>query len=575
VMFESSRNVRTDALRSVFRGASHALLALFCFVFFQIARQDAGAAVCAAEMKKYVFHTKPEGATISVSPLDMKTRKIIGKSGVHLLLDLSLLCRTEKLVLTFSKNGYDTLEVPVESSYLKSHSRYPAKGFLRLQSCYRRLFIVSRPSNAQVYIHTYSHPQAPVYLGTTGSELLLNTSGMATGEKYALSLRLRHFRDNDTITLTREQMLPAQLNYCPPSGKPVYLVPEWPVISHLLNWMENNIIGAMIAIPLSVAAISYLLIGVAIPSIRRSIERNKKEERWEALANRANIDDPRFGLRLGNYKLVESIGKGGMAEVYRAVPESTCSESESVAVKLIHGSLMDDPEFERRFRREIKISCELYHPNILHVLDFGEKDGLLYIVMEYVRGVTLKKKIPEGGLPLRDFYTLFRQILEAVQFAHIKGVCHRDLKPDNIMVTDQNRVVVMDFGLARRQDSTSITASGTTFGTPAYMAPEQVQAGSQDGRTDQYSLGCMAYEMLTGRIPFDDEIAINIMLKHVTDEPPPPRRYRTDLPGQIEEMVLKMLEKKPENRFPSLKEVEESLEGAFDVVRKVDGKIRS
>ncbi|MGV8124494.1 MAG: serine/threonine protein kinase [Candidatus Xenobiia bacterium LiM19] len=561
-------------MKSVLRRLCCTLLAVICCLCFHSVRWRGTAAAFAGETKKFTFYTEPEAATVTFSSLDMKTKNLIGKSGIPLSLDLSLLCRTEKIVLSFEKNDYDTVNVLLDSEYFRSHSRYPEQSSLRLESCYRRLCILSNPPGAQVFMSAYSHPQSLVYLGRTGKEILLNTSGMAEGERYSLRIRLKYFKDWQCM-LSKGELQPGMLNYYPSVKKPIDLVPEWLILSHVLSWIIRNPIPAIIAAPLAITGILYILLGIIIPSIRRSIAQKKKAESWEALANRVNREDPRFGLRLGSYKIVEKIGRGGMAEVYKAVPESTLSEKECVAVKLIQADLIDDPEFEKRFRREIKISSELHHPNILHVLDFGEREGLLYIVMEYVKGVTLKKIVPEGGMPLREFMKIFRQILDAVQFAHLKGIFHRDLKPDNIMVTENNRIVVMDFGLARRQDSSAITVSGTTFGTPAYMAPEQVQSENQDGRTDQYSLGVVAYEMLTGRIPFNDEITINIMLKHVTEEPPPLSQFRSNLPRQIEEIVLKMLEKKPAQRFSSLKEVGDSLEKAFSDIKIKDGKKQS
>ncbi len=570
--YRCSRRERHDLLKSK--------LLRFCFVFFAVifnisflsSPWKSPNEASAGEIRKFTFYTEPEGARVSASLEGVEEKMPLGKSGITLRLDLSLLCQTEKIVLWFEKKDCDEKTVMLESDYLRSHSRYPENGPLILESSYRRIYILTRPRGAQVFLSAYSHPQSLVYLGTTGEEIVINTSGMAEGEKYSLELRLKYFKDWKDM-ISKKELSSGILNYFPSGKKPIDLVPEWPVISPVLNWRDRNPLLFLIVCLLLTACLSYILFGIVIPSIRRSIAQKKQAASWEALANKVNRDDPRFGLRLGNYRIVEKIGKGGMAEVYKAVPESTLSEKDCVAIKLIQGDLVDDPEFEKRFRREIKITSDLHHPNILHVLDFGNKEGLLYIVMEYVKGVTLKKIVPEGGMSLDDFIKIFRQILDAVYFAHQKGIVHRDLKPDNIMVTENNRIVVMDFGLARRQGASALTVSGTTFGTPVYMAPEQVQSGNQDERTDQYSLGVVAYEMLTARIPFYDEITINIMLKHVTEEPPPLRQFRSALPRRIEEIVLKMLEKDPNQRFSSLNEVRESLENVIlGSAMRTDGK---
>ncbi len=180
--------------------------------------------------------------------------------------------------------------------------------------------------------------------------------------------------------------------------------------------------------------------------------------------------------------------------------------------------------------------------------------------MELVRGKRLRDIIPENGLSLKEFMDAFRPIVKALEFAHGKGIVHRDLKPQNIMITEEGRIVVMDFGLARGEGSSTITASGAAIGTPAYMSPEQASGKKFDTRTDQYSLGVMAFQMLTGQLPFYDENTVNIMLKHITEPPPPLRNIRKDLPEALENVILKMLEKDPADRYESLKEVRTTLE---------------
>jgi serine/threonine-protein kinase len=265
---------------------------------------------------------------------------------------------------------------------------------------------------------------------------------------------------------------------------------------------------------------------------------------------------------IGSYRILEKLGAGGMATVYKAVPEATLDEKESVAIKIMQLDKAENEEFTERFKREMRISTEMNHPNILRILDFGDDEGVLYIVMELVRGKTLRKVIPDEGFDLESFMEVYRPVLQALKYAHEHNVIHRDLKPDNIMMTDMGRIVVMDFGLARHQGGSMITASGVAMGTPAYMSPEQVSGKSLDARTDQYSLGVLAFQMLTGQLPFYDENTINIMFKHVSDPPPPLRQYRSDIPVEMEQVVLRMLEKDPKNRYRDLEDVLRSMGAA-------------
>ncbi len=186
---------------------------------------------------------------------------------------------------------------------------------------------------------------------------------------------------------------------------------------------------------------------------------------------------------------------------------------------------------------------------------------MLYIVMELAEGRPLSAKIVEGGLTLDTFFHFYRPILEAVQFAHEKGIVHRDLKPQNIFLTGESETVkVMDFGLARGESQTAITKTGAVLGTPAYMSPEQITNRICDSRSDQYALGVIAYELLTGRLPFPEDIPINTIFRHVTDDPLPLRKVRSDIPEKLDKIILRMLEKEPAKRFSSLLTIRDEIE---------------
>ncbi|HXE71449.1 MAG TPA: serine/threonine-protein kinase, partial [Candidatus Nitrosotenuis sp.] len=284
--------------------------------------------------------------------------------------------------------------------------------------------------------------------------------------------------------------------------------------------------------------------------------------RLDELQARADQSDPLAMTVLGRYRLVERLGSGGMASVYRGLPEDTLDANQAVAVKVMQKDLAQEEEFRRRFHREIKVVKGLHHPNIVSLIDWGEQDGLLYLVMELVRGQPLTSRIPETGLPLGQAMQYLRPLFAALLYAHSQNVIHRDLKPDNVMVDEQGRVKVMDFGLAKSHDVSRITRTGSAMGTPAYMPPEQFTGGSPDQRSDQYSLGVVIYEMLTGRRPFEEEDTMVMLFKHMSEPPPPLRSLRPDLPEAVEPVVLRMLNKDPEERYPDLAAALQALEEA-------------
>ena len=244
-----------------------------------------------------------------------------------------------------------------------------------------------------------------------------------------------------------------------------------------------------------------------------------------------------------------------MAAVYRALDDSTLEEREPVAVKVMH--TQGSPEAEERFRREARVCAQLNHPNLVRILDAGDQDGVLYLAMELVQGRTLRAD--RGASPTRVLQ-IFRMVFAGVRAAHSLAIVHRDLKPDNVMLSDDGRVVVMDFGLARRSDLATITATGSVMGTPAYMAPEQIRGEAVDARADQYALGVMLYEMLAGTLPFDGELdPLQLIMKQLGEEPIPLRQRRPELSSELEAAVMRMLRKVPGERFPTLDAAWEAL----------------
>jgi serine/threonine protein kinase len=261
-------------------------------------------------------------------------------------------------------------------------------------------------------------------------------------------------------------------------------------------------------------------------------------------------------IQLGQYKLLEAIGHGGMATVYKAYQESL---DRYVAIKVLLSNR--DPQFAARFKREARAIAALQHHNILPIYDYGEQDGLLYFVMQYVdTGVTLHDLLGRPIAPIEGIQ-LVLHVLNALQYAHMRGVIHRDIKPANVLLPSPSWALLADFGIAKLlNDSQHLTMTGFIIGTAAYMAPEQAAGKPIDARTDLYSLGVVLYEMLTGRVPFDAETPMAMLTKHVYEPPPPPRSLNPNLSPVVAAVLLRALEKNPNDRYQSASEMATDLE---------------
>ncbi|MCZ7538670.1 MAG: protein kinase [Anaerolineae bacterium] len=271
---------------------------------------------------------------------------------------------------------------------------------------------------------------------------------------------------------------------------------------------------------------------------------------------------------LGKYEIIDRIGRGGMAEVYRGYHAAL---DRYVAIKLLHSFLADDPEFKERFEREARSVARLKHPNIVQVYDFehdADSDSY-YMVMEFINGPTLKDRLFDLSaagslLPVAEAVRIIKTAAHALAYAHERKMIHRDVKPANLMLDEDGRVVLTDFGIAKIVTGAHITSSGGMIGTPAYMAPEQGLGQAGDERADIYSLGVILYQLLTGRLPFDASTPLAIILKHVNEPLPLPRQFVPDLPADLEAVVWRALEKDPEARFQSAHEFAAALD-ALDV----------
>jgi serine/threonine-protein kinase len=259
----------------------------------------------------------------------------------------------------------------------------------------------------------------------------------------------------------------------------------------------------------------------------------------------------------GRYSIVSRLGSGGMADVYCA---QDLQLGRKVALKLLYRRFAEDEQFVERFKREASAAAGLQHPNVVGVYDRGEFDGTYYIAMEYLEGRSLKQIVQEEGpLPPERAIELVVQILRASRFAHQRGVIHRDLKPHNVIMDDEGRVKVTDFGIARAGAS-DMTETGSIMGTAQYLSPEQAQGHAVSAQSDLYAIGIVLYELLTARVPFDGDSPVTIALKQVSELPVPPSAYNAAIPPELDALVLRALEKDPARRFADADEMIAALE---------------
>ena len=269
--------------------------------------------------------------------------------------------------------------------------------------------------------------------------------------------------------------------------------------------------------------------------------------------------DKYIGKRLdGRYEVHELLGVGGMAYVYRAYDKI---ESRWVAIKILKEELSNNSDFLRRFRNESKAIAVLSHPNIVKVYDVSFGDRIQYIVMEFIDGITLKQYIEQQGeIKWREALYFTVQILRALQHAHEKGIIHRDIKPQNIMLLEDGTIKVTDFGIARFSQAETQTMTDKAIGSVHYIAPEQARGGYINDKADIYSVGVMLYEMLTGQLPFVADNAVSVAIMQMQAEPTPPTRINPAIPKGLEEITMHAMEKNPAQRFPSAADMLEDVE---------------
>lgn len=324
------------------------------------------------------------------------------------------------------------------------------------------------------------------------------------------------------------------------------LTPKYPVIIHFIYFVKN--------VPFLFIALLCVIIYI--------IKYNKRMaglKREKALELRIELGDFSEGVPIGDYRLGQMIGAGGMARVFEANRKSDAKGGERLALKILSGRYSHDSEFYRRFEREVNICRSLVHPNIVPLLDWGDVSGYLYLVMELIEGESLALIMRKGKINRALAVRWVRETADALCYAHKNGIVHRDVKPGNIMITQNHIVKLMDFGIARREDLPVLTQEGQALGTPAYAPPEQIKGYIVDWRADYYSLGVMFYEMLAGRHPFMGATSIELLQKHLEVTPEPIETVCPDIPEELKEIVNRMISKEPDARAKMVDEIPEKM----------------
>src|SRR5213596_2361462 len=271
------------------------------------------------------------------------------------------------------------------------------------------------------------------------------------------------------------------------------------------------------------------------------------------------------------YEILEELGRGGMAIVFKAREKQL---ERDVAIKVLPFSLAFDKEFVERFQREARTSAKLEHPSIIPIYRVGKSGRVIYFIMKFLRGKPLSSVLAArggGGLPPAEIRRILADVARALAYAHRSGIVHRDIKPDNIMFDEHGHAVVTDFGIAKAATAGKLTGTGMSIGTPHYMSPEQAKAQALDGRSDLYSLGVVAYQCLTGGVPFDGEDSFSIGYKHIMEEVPLPPLETYDQ-RTLFEIVRKMMAKSPDERFQNAEELISVLEGGRSVSLTTDAR---
>lgn len=414
-------------------------------------------------------------------------------------------------------------------------------------------------------VHTFP-PGAQVYLETSTGPTLLGLSGSRL-EVRPPALRDRAGRVQQFVsgTLTLKLVNHQALQHSVPadqwsSGR----IPAEGSLHLVPDHLGIAVLDRLRAYP-PVAVVA--LVGVAAGGFHalRLRRRLKQQSQLLQKLQQPQSGDPLVGCLLGDYRVQGRLGQGGMGTVYRV----THPDGGTYAAKVLYSDQGSEQQVAR-FRREARLIGGMQHSNLVRCLDFGEREGLMYYVMDLVEGHTFAAEVHPQGRPWNEVWKLLRPVVLALQYAHSQGIVHRDLKPGNLMVDRLGLVKVLDFGLARESQQTAITRTGESMGTPTYVAPEQLtgRSDSVEPRTDQYSLGIILYEMLVGQPPFTADDPIELLSRHLLHQPPRLRLARPDLPLALDLALVRMLAKEPKDRFADMAEVL----AVLDDIAGVDGQ---
>ncbi|MCA9779254.1 MAG: serine/threonine protein kinase [Candidatus Eremiobacteraeota bacterium] len=411
--------------------------------------------------------------------------------------------------------------------------------------------LVTSPKPVDVFLDVSGQRQYEKFLGRTDGPILLDLSELQGASGFTLVLKREgYFDKRERISLDYFQKTDRY-----PEGGRIELTPQsWTV--PLMDFLESHWPWVVVSLVLS-----GIVLGGLLSRRARVSERLRKLERF---SEDAAGEDPLLQTVLGEWRLVRILGKGASATVYLAVPDDTLDESGRVAVKVFNEEMAGSQEFQERFIREAKLYQALNHPGIVQLLDWGQRGQLFYLVLEYVEGETLQgarvTTASEEGRALK----ILIELADALGHAHDAGVIHRDVKPGNVLIAPAGKAKLLDFGLAREVVS-SFTKTGQALGTPLYMAPEQIAGGFVDHRCDQYALGVLAYELLTGQKTFqtDESEVAPLLFKQLHEEPRPMDETGAVVSEKTSLLVNKMMSRDVQERYANMGKVQEALREAL------------
>ena len=390
------------------------------------------------------------------------------------------------------------------------------------------------PPGAEVYwgVRDLGSPRPVDFL--TGKPHLLTESSRGPlfpgVKRYQVTISKRGFAPR-TVVITREQL----------SG-------PGPVVIDLGELQPQTWTAWCEAHPYAVSASA--LTGLVVGGVLYEQRRRRKFR--ALLQSRLTGEDEWIGRRLAGYWILEKLGQGGMARVYRVNRSPDLHPRHDLAMKILTGEI--DEATRARYYREVRLGARLRHPNVVLLYEPVEVDGTVGIVMELVRGVSLR-----AGIPNLELGALLRQLADALDYLHSQGIVHRDIKPDNVLLGEDGTLKLMDFGIALPPDAARVTGSGAIVGTLAYMAPEQIQKQPVTGAADQYALGLMCYEFLTGQPAFPETDPHALLLLHLYSDPVPPSYLVESLTPGVDAVIARMTAKNPQDRFPSVGQAVDSL----------------